>query len=285
MSRMRTVASCVTAIAAVLALAACGGSSSSDSRGATGNSAEACAPKHAGLKTLKQGSLEVAAYVSPPYVVEHGDSYAGIDAQIVKKIAELECLEVQIKSVPGPALAPTVESKRADVAIGGIYYSKDRASKFSLTTPMYHDGVGLLSNSGVTSLEQLSGSTLGVVQGYLWNTEFQKALGSDHVKLYQSSASMITDLKAGRIDAAALTGMEAVYRAQKGGSLKATSLAPTPKVIESTHPNNVVLLLGSRSGALADAFSADIKTLVTGGFIGRILKKNGADAAMAGPAS
>jgi len=165
----------------------------------------------------------------------------------------MECLALDAKSVAGAALPASITSKRADIAIGGVYASADRASTFSLTTPMYRDGMSLLSKDGVGTISALSGKTIGVIQGYLWNAELQQVFGTGNVKIYQASAAMFSDIKNGRVYVGVFTSAEAGYRAQQDPSLKAALLESTPKIAESQNKSNVVLLLEKGATALTAA--------------------------------
>ncbi len=279
------------AVTLVLSVAACGSSSksaSSASPGATGSSSAAsCTPKHpaSSYKTVSSGTFTVAAYVSPPFTVQTGDAIDGIDGLITQEIAKMECLKLDAKSVAGAALPASITSGRADVAIGGVNYNADRAKIFNYTVPMYEDGVSILSKSTVSSLDALSGKTVGVIQGYLWNTEFQTALGTNNVKIYQTSASLIADIKNGRVFAGIYESAEAGYRVQQDSALKTAVLTPTPKVKESQGANYIYLISKKGTDSLTAVLNDDIKALLSNGFIASALTKNGVDAKFAAKSS
>jgi len=273
MSSRRTTAAVLATGALALALAGCTGSPGT---GATTPAAD-CTPAHSDLATITPGTLTVTAYVSPPYTTEEDGTIKGVDGEIVAALAKLECLQLDAQAVAGAALPSTVESGRSDIAIGGVYASPDRAQTFSLTVPMYLDQAALLSKDGIDSIDGLAGKKLGVIQGYLWNAEFQKALGMDDVVVYQDSASLVADIQNGRVDAGAFTSAEAALRAQESGSLKSAVLQPTAEVPSSEQPNDVVLLLNKNATALTDALNDDIKSLIADGTIADILQENGID--------
>jgi len=273
MSSRRITAAAVTTAAIALALTGCAGS---PDPGSTTPAAD-CTPAHADLTPITPGTLTVTAYVSPPYTTEEDGTIKGVDGEIVAALAKLECLQLDAQAVAGAALPSTVESGRSDIAIGGVYANADRAATFSLTVPMYLDQAALLSRDGIDSIEGLQGKKLGVIQGYLWNAEFQTALGSDNVVVYQDSASLVADIQNGRVDAGAFTSAEAALRAQESGSLKSAVLQPTPEVPSSQQPNDVVLLLNKSATALTDALNDDIKSLIDDGTMADILQENGID--------
>ena len=288
MISIRTRTSLAAGAALAAALTACsssgGGAATTPAAGGSG-SGGSCTPAHQNLPTLSPGTLQVSVYVSPPYTTEpQGSSVGGVDGTIVTKLAQMECLTLAPKAQSGAALIAGIQAKRADLAIGGIYYTADRAKTLSLSDPMYHDGMALLSRSKLDgTLAGLKGKSVGVIQGYLWNDDLQKALGSN-VKIYQSSDGMITDLKNGRLDVAVLTSAEAGYRAKQESSLTVSEMQPTPEVAASKTANDVVLAVTKSESKLTAALNDDIQTLLKNGTVKSALSDNGMNPALAGGA-
>lgn len=279
--RVYPLAAAGTVIAMSVTLAACGGSSSASNTASGGN----CKPAHSGVTTLHKGTLTVLSYVSPPYTIQTGSTVGGVDGTIVAKLAKMECLTLDAKPTAPAALIASLQDARGDVADGGIYYTAQRAQTLNLTTPMYRDGMALVSRKSMSgTLQGLAGKTLGVIQGYLWDSDFQKALGAN-VKIYQNSPAMISDILNGRLDAGVLTTSEAGYRAKQDHGLVVTPFQPTPKVAASQTQNNVVLAITKSETALTKAFDADIKSLLNGGFIADALKAQGMSPSLAGGTS
>lgn len=296
MRNTRALTTVAASVLAITTLAACGSNGTSASGTSAANASSpaetansgatsGCTPAHPGVATVSKGTLTVLVYVSPPYTIKLGNTYGGVDSTIVKKLAQMECLTLKQDPVAPAALIASVKSQRGDVAIGGIYYTKQRAKTLNLSVPMYRDGMALLSRETLSGkLSDLHGKSVGVVQGYLWSKDIQTALGSANVKIYQAEAGMLTDLKTGRLDAAVLTNAEAGYRAKQNPQLKATAFQATPKVDASQKQNNVVLAIPKQETALTKALDADINKLVENGFVANALKKNGMDPDLAGAA-
>ena len=281
MKLSRTLVAATCGLLATAALSSCG--SSDDGAGSTSPPA-GCTPAHPDVQTLTKGELNVLVYVTPPYTVKEGSTFGGVEGAIVKEIAKLECLELKEKSVAAAAGLASIEAGRADIVVGGIYFTEDRAKVLGLSAPMYRDGMALLSTESLDgTLDALRGKTVGVIQGYLWNEDFQKALGSGNVKLYQDSASLLTDVKNGRIDAAVLTSAEAGYRAAQDSSLKTIGFEPAPEIAASASQNDVVMALPKDKTELISVVDDDIKTLIGNGTVAAALEDNGMDPSLAGP--
>lgn len=278
---MRSIfkAGCIAASVTLAAtLAGCGGSSPAGSTSTSG-----CTPSHT-FSTLEAGKLSASVYVSPPYtdLASAGGDLGGIDGKIIAKIAAMECLTLDAKPVDGAALINSIVSKRADLAIGGVYFTEERDKTLNLSDAIYRDGMSILSKIGVADLGGLAGKSTGVIQGYLWNKELQDALGSDHVRVFQDSTSMLADLDSGRLDAAVLTSAEAAFRAKNSSGLQAKAFATDVKVPSSGHPGKVILASTKGNDAITTAFNEDIKRLLSDGTIAEILKSEGMDGNLAG---
>lgn len=272
MSRVRRACGATLALAFTATLAACGGGAGEGS-----SVAEDCEPAHADLETVADGTLTVGLHVSPPYTVEEEGTFNGVDGEIIKKVAELECLEVTFQPVASAGLIQGVETKRTDTAIGGIYRTAERADILELSTTVYLDGMQILAHEELPTLQSLEGKTVGVIQGYLWTEDLQVALGSDAVKIYQASDGMISDLNSDRVDAVVLTNAEAAFRIEQfpDAGLVAADLEATPEVSASQNPGEVVFPAPKGETALVEAISENITTLQEDGTVAEILEKYG----------
>lgn len=266
----------------ILAGSTIAGCSSSSSGGSA--APKNCKPVHANVHTLSKGQLQVAFYVSPPYTYQNGNKFSGIDQQVIKKIAAEECLSLKETPSTGAALIAGIQSKRADVAIGGIYKTAARAEVVNLTSPIYRDGMAIMSKKGSSSLADLTGENVGAIQGALWNGDLQKVFGSKfHV--YQGFDGVVADLKSGRLDSAILGSAEAAYHVKQTPGYQVKQLAPTPKVPASETKNDVVFALTKGNDSLTSAMDDDITKQVSDGSVRAALSKYGMDPTLAGPAS
>ncbi|MET1155851.1 transporter substrate-binding domain-containing protein [Arthrobacter sp.] len=275
----RKLSALLPAVILVAGLTGCGGAPDA---GATAT-IPGCTPAHPGVQTITPGVLDVSVYVSPPYSTQNGTAFGGIDGAIIKKLAGMECLTLKEEAVAGAGLIAGIQAKRADLAIGGVKYTAQRAQTLALSSAMYQDGVAFIAKNAVDgSLAELSGKSVGVLQGYFFVGDLTKALGADHVRIYQDVDSMLSDIRNGRLDVGTLDNATATYFAKANPGLTATPVQATSALPASEQKNTVVLAINKDLTNLHEALSADIATLIKGGYIARVLKDNGMDPALAG---
>lgn len=239
--------------------------------------AQDCKPAHE-FPTVTPGTLTVAAYELLPYISVKGGEFGGIDADLVREIAAMECLKLEVLSLEPAAVIQAVLSGKADMAAGDWYRTEARAKVLSLSAPLYLDQLGIISKEGFTKVSELEGKKVGNVQGYLWYEDVAKHFGENAVT-YSNTVGMAQDLAAGRIDAAFesyVVGKEA----QKNGAytgMTITVIEPDDNVAASREPGQAAFPHTKGNEKLTEALDADIKTLHDNGKIADVLKKFGLD--------
>ncbi|MBD0843957.1 substrate-binding periplasmic protein [Streptomyces sp. TRM68416] len=259
---------------AVATLSGCGGDSS------TTTVAADCKPQHE-FKTLTDGTLTVVSFDLPPFSKVQGNDITGVDGDIVKAIAKMECLTVTVKAAGAAAVIPTAQAGRADLAAGDWYRTAERAKVLDLSDPLYLDDMGLVSEEGVTAIPDLKskGYTVGTVEGYLWVADLKDYLGGK-LKTYPSGVNCYQDLEAGRVDVCVDAYGGAVY-ATKGKDLKVEKAEPFDKVAASIEAAQATFPMPKGHEDMLKAVNEDIAALRSSGELAKILTKNGLEAGAA----
>lgn len=244
--------------------------------------ADECKPAHV-FETIKPGVLVVAAYEFPPYSFTGPDkSLTGVDGEVVKLIAQKECLKVEPLMMDPAATIQYVVTKRADVAIGDWYRTAERARIMGLSAPLYLDQMGLISKAGYTKVEEIKARKVGTVQGSMWVKNLQDVVGAN-LKSYPNPVAMAQDLSAGRIEVA--VDSYAVGRtAQAKGSYQGAKIEvaePDERIRATIQAGQATLPHDKANTGLRDAMNADIEDLRKTGKIADILTKFGLDAGAA----
>lgn len=262
--RLRPLAVTAAVIATAATAAGCGGGSN-----AASGPSENCKPAH-DFTTVEKGTLTVAGYDLPPYSKLEGKEITGVDGEIVAAIAKKECLTITPKWMATAAVIPTVQSGRADLAVGDWYRTKERTQVVSLSDPMYADQMALISKDGISDIADLKGRKVGTVDGYLWVSDLKKYLGGS-MKIYSTTLNMNQDLKAGRIE----IGVDSYGSAKfNNPQLKVEVAQSDPAVAASQQPAQSSLPVPKKNSALLAAVNEDIKQLHEDGDIATFLENN-----------
>lgn len=197
MKNGKKLAVLIMAAAMIFSLAACGGSSSADPAGkdaATGKT----------LESIKSaGKIVMATNPDfPPFESLQTDgSIAGIEVEMMEKIAgklgvELEMVPMDFKSV-----LPTVQAGVYDIGVSGISVTDERKEYVSFTDPyfMSAQAIVVLADGNIKSKADLEGKSVSVQTGTTAES-FTKANGYD-VKVYQTNLDAEQAAAKGKVDA------------------------------------------------------------------------------------
>lgn len=240
--------------------------------------AQDCKPAHK-FETVKPGAITVAAINFPPYGMVAADGgAAGIDGDILKEIARMECLDVNVIPVDGAAALNYVTSSRADIAYGDWYRTKARTAVMNFSDPLYLDQVAVVSKDGSDTIKALESKTVGTMQGNFYVADLKKVLGPK-LKLYPSLVAIQQDLMSGRIDAYPESFAATMYAKSKGQleGFDVKLLKPDPRVPATAEPSQVGYPMRKESTDMLEAFNADLAELHKNGFIVKVLESYGID--------
>ena len=188
---MKKVLAIVLALAMVFTLAACGGSSSSNS----------------GLKTVQKGKLIMGTNAAfPPYEFisdEDGETIVGIDAEIAGMVAEALGLELQIEDMEFSSIVSAVQSGKIDVGLAGMTVTEDRLKNVNFSST-YAKGVQSVivdpAAGKVASLDDLDGAKIGVQESTTGHIYCEDDYGAENVVAFATGALAVQALVTGQVD-------------------------------------------------------------------------------------
>lgn len=271
-SRTRTAAALVLTLAAGLSLAAC-----SSSSGASGGASSDCTPKHDGIQTVSSGKLTVGVIDLVPFSSYNSGNPKGIDVDIVKKAAAEECLAPSYQQATYGDAIQSIQNGAIDLAIGSIDATAKRAQVVDFSHSIYLDGMGIASKTGAATISDLeSMKNVGTVDGYLWNEDVAKILGSK-LKTYPSSVELKADFDAGRLDAAldAYATQTVQYKDDKSVTVNLVQQHPDKRVQASVQAPEAAFPLTKGNTSLKSALDDDIDAMRKDGTIDKLLKDAG----------
>lgn len=128
-----------------------------------------------------------------------------------------------------------------------------------------------------STVDEAGKGTIGVVQGYRWNEDFQKAFGSK-IKTYQTLDALVSDLANGRVDTGVLDdgeAMDALKRKGDDGGLKVVPAESDQRIQASVTPAEVVLVSTFGNKGLSDAINGDLDTMRQAGELATFIEDAG----------
>jgi polar amino acid transport system substrate-binding protein len=132
-----------------------------------------------------------------------------------------------------------VQTRRVDIAIGGIAWSASRAAVGLFTDPPYYSPVALAERHGVhvTTIAGLQGQSVGTVTGYIFVNAIRQIPGAT-LHAYQDAPTAFTDLATGRVDALVIDTLLVIYQAKQDAGSGVTSdyLTPPSSAQLQAHP-------------------------------------------------
>jgi polar amino acid transport system substrate-binding protein len=241
----------------------------------------------AALGTLKPGVIKVAIEAYAPYTSMQGTKMVGLDADILNAIAGKLGLTVQPVVTDFPGMLASVQSHRVDITIGGVAWSADRQKQGLFTDPPYYSPPAMAVKDGKTyhTVADLSGHSLGTVEGYVWVKSIQAVPGAK-LHAYPDAPSVFSDLGSGRIDVGFLDPLLiiAAQKAQPGLKIATEYLTPPTAEEVAQHPAYSYFqpymtgfYLPKQESRLNDAISAQIRAMYAGGELTTLVKKYGGD--------
>jgi polar amino acid transport system substrate-binding protein len=219
---------------------------------------DGCEPAHEGLTTYADGTLTVGVPENLPYTQTQGSDAAGLEIDLIKQIAEAECLNVAFVPITYANGIPMIsEQKKADLITGGWYVTEARAEQVGFTTPTFYDSMGIISADGLTTVAQLEeAGDVGSVAGFSWEADMSAVLG-DRLKTYPGTVETKQDLVSGRIQAA-LDGYAVATVAYEGTDFVVEPAEVDDRVAITTSMPIIAFPIAKENTDLADAISAHI---------------------------
>lgn len=249
----------VPVAAAALLLAGCSSTAGDDD--------DATPAEGAGeVSLLTAGTLTVCT--NPPYEpfeYEEDGQVVGLDMDIVGEVAEDLGVELEIKITPfeGIQSGADLDSGNCDLVASGITITEEREGKMDFSDPYFDADQGLLvpAGSGVASLEDLEGLTVGVQSATTGQT-YAEDNGVASVE-FEDLGLQIEALRGGSVDA--IINDIAVLGPYAGDEFE----------VATTFPTGEQYGLGVKTGntALLDAVNATLERIASDGTYEEIYTK------------
>jgi polar amino acid transport system substrate-binding protein len=185
------------AVVAVLALAGCGEDDNEPAAGGGGPEVD----------LINEGALTTCTHLPyEPFQFEQGGKIVGFDVDLVDLVAKELGVKQEIVDTPfeGIQSGEDLNARKCDIAAAAMTITEERAAKIDFSDPYFDANQALLvkKDSGIKSLEDLKGKTMGVQSGTTGKMYAEENATGVELKDYEDLALELSSVKSGQIPAA-----------------------------------------------------------------------------------
>lgn len=275
MKKMLSMAALATSAMLVASLAGCSGTERENSENGASS----------GINTVEDGKLIVTFGPYMPYSGEEDGVAVGLDGDMINEIADRLDLDVEVAVTDFAGMLSGVQTHRADVAIGTINWTEDRASSGLYTDDTYYNPpvIGGPEGTDYKSISDLEGKKIGTVTGYSFVDAIPEIDGAEAV-LFPRMEDVVEAFAGGRVDAILLDPLVVTYTAQQRPDIKLKTNyleAPTPEEIKAKPglsallPAITALYAGDES--VERALTEQIRAMYADGTMDKLIEGVGGD--------
>lgn len=276
MKKLLSMAALAASAALVVSLAGCASS---------GDEASGSDSTTSGINTVEDGKLIVTFGPYMPYSGEEDGKAVGLDGDMINEIADRLGLEVEIAVTDFAGMLSGVQTHRADVAIGTINWTEDRAASGLYTDDTYYNPpvIGGPEGTDYKTISDLEGKKIGTVTGYSFVDAIPEIDGAEAV-LFPRMEDVVEAFAGGRVDAILLDPLVVTYTSQQRPDIKLKTNyleAPTPDQIKEKPGLSALLpaitALYSGDESVEQALTEQIRAMYADGTMDKLIESVGGD--------
>ncbi len=163
----------------------------------------------------------------PPWTWVEKGNYKGFDVDVVKAIAEVEGIDIEIIDMPWSTIVSALGKGRIDVLVSGLSITCERDKMIDYSKPYWSVNQAILvaEDSDLNAITAMSmGHSVGAqsgTTGYMWVEDHLIANDVDvKLKAYEDYILAVEDMTTGRLDAVLADTTTAKNFVKKGRDVK-----------------------------------------------------------------
>ena len=154
------------------------------------------------------GTIRLAAYIYPPFVVNKEEIYAGYEVELMAKFCREKGYALEVTEMKADAILQSVITGKCDAGCCGISITEERKESVLFSEPEYSGGTVLLVKKGnaetpeFTEFSQLNGKIVSMLEGAPFEEMIRsKVPNVGELSYYTTMTDMVTALQAEKTDA------------------------------------------------------------------------------------
>ena len=151
------------------------------------------------------------------------DKYAGIDIEIIKKVAEDNGMKVEINNMEFDSLTVALSNGQISCAIAGMTITEDRKKSVDFSEPYYVAKQVMIvrgDNNDIKKATDMKGKKIAVVQGYTGQIEVENLGYKDTMSAFKKGTEAIQELVNEKCDVVVIDSATANQYTKDNPSLK-----------------------------------------------------------------
>jgi ABC-type amino acid transport substrate-binding protein len=155
------------------------------------------------LDTLEPGVLTVGSDIPyRPFEFGEAPDYEGFDIDLINEIGERLGLEIQVEKTPFGTIFRDLAQGQFDAVISSTTITPDREEVVDFSDPYFQANQALVvtSDSDISSVDDLSGTTIGVQLGTTGADYAEQELDAEEVRPFDLIDQAFQALNAGQVD-------------------------------------------------------------------------------------
>lgn len=189
-------------------------------------------------QTANLTKVRVVTSAYAPFVTkDEQGQITGFDVDILKAIAKLEGLELELTQQPWSEALSTLTSDKSDIVISAVTPTNERLEKYLASKPYVNtpNSLAVLENSSIKSIDDLKGKVVGLEKGSSFLSEKSK-YPETTFKEFDTSYLALKDATTNKVDAVVAHRLHLQHLINSQGLRMRFVDLPT------SHPNKVIML-------------------------------------------
>lgn len=200
-----------------------------------------------------------------------GDEIIGFDIDLANALSDKLGYKIQVKDIDFSGLIPAIETGQVDFVMASMSPTEERKKNVDFSDVYFTAKDMIVSNkdSGINSIEDLNGKTLGIQLGSIQEGKAKEIAKTIDVKVENRNRipELLQEIKAGRFDAAIIEETVAKGYFEKNPDLSGFIIEDAPGEVQGS------AIAFPKDSELTDEFNKALNEMINNGEVDKLVVK------------